>query len=118
MPGRFWFRSIKPAGYPIPTDGVAGHLLKRQKRQHYRPAHLHVLINKEGFKTQVTQVYVNNDPLLETDPQFGVTERLIGNYVEHKEAPPDTDVGAPWYSLDYEFVMRPGDSNLPRPPIQ
>lgn len=116
--GRFWFRSIKPAGYPIPTDGVAGHLLKKQNRQHFRPAHLHVLINKEGFKTQVTQVYVNNDPLLDKDPQFGVTERLIGDYVEHSDNAPDADVEAPWFTLDYEFVMRPGESNLPRPPIQ
>lgn len=116
--GRFWFRSIKPAGYPIPVDGVVGHLLKQQERQHFRPAHLHVLINKEGFKTQVTQVYVNDDPLLGTDPQFGVTEKLIGNYVEHKESAPDANIEAPWYSLDYEFVMRPGESNLPRPPIQ
>lgn len=116
--GHFWFRSIKPEGYPIPTDGVAGQLLKRQRRQHYRPAHLHVLINKTGFKTQVTQVYVNNDPRLEVDPQFGVTERLIGNYVEHDGPGPEPDVKAPWCSLDYTFVLRPGDAVMPRPPIK
>jgi len=116
--GRFWFRSIKPAGYPIPTDGVTGELLIAQKRQNYRPAHLHVLIQKQGFKTQVTQVYVNDDPLLDKDPQFGVTEKLIGNYVEHSEPGPEPDVKAPWYSLDYEFVLRPGESSLPRPPIR
>ena len=116
--GQFWFRSIKPSGYPIPVDGVAGHLLKRQNRQHFRPAHLHVLINKPGFKTQVTQVYVNNDPLLDKDPQFGVTEKLIGNYVEHTEEGPELDVQGPWWSLDYTFVLRPGDAAMPRPPIK
>ena len=116
--GRFWFRSVKPAGYPIPASGVVGKLLRKQDRQHFRPAHLHVLINKQGFKTQVTQVYVNNDPLLDKDPQFGVTEKLIGNYVEHNKAAPDPDVEGRWYSLDYEFVLRPGDATLPRPPIQ
>lgn len=116
--GQFWFRSIRPSGYPIPTDGVAGQLLKRQNRQHYRPAHLHVLINKPGFKTQVTQVYVNDDPRLDKDPQFGVTERLIGNYERHDEAGPTPDVKAPWWSLDYTFVLREGDSALPRPPIK
>jgi catechol 1,2-dioxygenase len=30
--GRFWFRSVKPAGYPIPTDGVVGRLLHAQGR--------------------------------------------------------------------------------------
>ena len=116
--GQFWFRSIKPSGYPIPTDGVAGQLLMRQHRQHYRPAHLHVLINKPGFKTQVTQVYVNNDPRLDKDPQFGVTERLIGNYERHDEEGPEADVTAPWWTLDYTFVLREGDSALPRPPIK
>lgn len=116
--GCFWFRSVKPVGYPIPTGGVVGDLLRAQLRQHFRPAHLHVLINKQGFKTQVTQVYVDKDPLLDQDPQFGVTEKLIGNYVEHSETAPDPDVEGPWYSLDYEFVLRPGDATLPRPPIQ
>ncbi len=116
--GQFWFRSIKPSGYPIPTDGVAGQLLMRQNRQHYRPAHLHVLINKPGFKTQVTQVYVNDDPLLDKDPQFGVTERLVGNYVEHTDDAPEADASKPWWSLDYTFVLRKGDDALPRPPIK
>ncbi|MCC2098698.1 MAG: catechol 1,2-dioxygenase [Hyphomicrobiales bacterium] len=116
--GQFWFRSIKPSGYPIPTEGVAGQLLKRQHRQHFRPAHLHVLINKPGFKTQVTQVYVSDDPLLDKDPQFGVTERLVGDYIRHGEKSPEPDTTTPWWSLDYTFVLRPGDSALPRPPIK
>ncbi len=116
--GHFWFRSIKPEGYPIPTEGVAGQLLKRQRRQHFRPAHLHVLINKPGFKTQVTQVYVNDDPRLEVDPQFGVTERLVGQYVRHDEKAAEPDVKAPWWTLDYTFVLRPGDAVMPRPPIK
>ena len=28
--GRFWFRSVKPAGYPIPTDGVVGGCCRRR----------------------------------------------------------------------------------------
>lgn len=116
--GRFWFKSVKPAGYPIPVDGVVGELLKAQKRQHYRPAHLHVLIHKDGYKTLVSQVYVNDDPLLEVDPQFGVTERLIGNFVRHDEPAADKDIDTPWYSLDYDFVIEPGEARLPRPPIE
>ncbi len=30
--GRFWFRSVMMIGYPIPTDGVVGRLLKQQNR--------------------------------------------------------------------------------------
>ena len=75
------FRSIKPAGYPIPVDGPTGDLLRAQGRANMRPAHLHFLIYKPGFKTHISQVYTDDDPHLETDSQFGVTRPLIGHYV-------------------------------------
>ena len=49
--GRISFRSVKPAGYPIPIDGPTGDLLRAQGRHNMRPAHLHVLARKDGFKT-------------------------------------------------------------------
>ena len=81
--GHFWFRSVKPAGYPIPIDGPVGDLVRAGKRHNFRPAHLHFLIFKEGFKTLISQIYVNDDDRLETDVQFGVTRALIGDYVRH-----------------------------------
>ncbi len=116
--GHIAFRSVKPAGYPIPIDGPVGELLRAQGRHNMRPAHLHFLAVKDGFKTLVSQVYVNDDKFLETDAQFGVTRHLIGNYVRHENEPaPAPDVSGPWYSLDYTFVMEDGKSRLPRPPI-
>jgi len=49
--GRIAFRSIKPAGYPIPVDGPTGDLLRAQGRHNMRPAHLHFLVTKEGRTT-------------------------------------------------------------------
>jgi catechol 1,2-dioxygenase len=116
--GHIGFRSVKPAGYPIPIDGPVGDLLRAQGRHNMRPAHLHFLAHKEGFKTLVSQIYVQDDKFLETDAQFGVTRRLIGNYVRHETGPaPAPDVTGPWYSLDYNFVMEPGKTRLPKPPI-
>src|SRR5215212_1174561 len=117
--GRFWFRSVKPAGYPVPTDGPVGDLLRAQGRHPYRPAHLHFLAYKPGFKTLVTQVFVDDDQYLETDVVFGVTRHLIGGYERHEQgASPAADVAAPWYTLDYTFVMEPGEAKLPKPPIK
>jgi protocatechuate 3,4-dioxygenase beta subunit len=117
--GSFGFRSVKPAGYPIPVDGPVGDLVRAVRRPHnYRPAHLHFLIFKPGFKTLISQIYANDDERLETDVQFGVTRALIGNYVRHDEPGPSPDVKPPWYSLDYTFVMEPGEAKLPRPPIE
>ena len=116
--GHIAFRSVKPAGYPIPVDGPVGELLRMQGRHNMRPAHLHFLIYKPGYKTHISQVYVNDDPNLETDVQFGVTKALIGNYVRHdNEAAPAPDVAGPWYSLDFTFAIEPGEATLPRPPI-
>ena len=59
---------MKMAGYPIPTDTVVGRVLRAQDRHPFRPAHLHVLILKEGFKARISQVYVDeSDPRLDTD---------------------------------------------------
>ncbi|MDP4022582.1 dioxygenase [Methylobacterium sp. NEAU 140] len=117
--GRFAFRSVRPAGYPVPTHGPAGDVLRAQGRHPYRPAHLHVLCAKPGWKTLVSQVFDPHDPYLASDAVFGVTAALIGDFVEHGpgEAPPEPDIAAPWYSLDHTFVMEPGESRLPRPPI-
>jgi catechol 1,2-dioxygenase len=117
--GRFKFRSVKPAGYPVPTDGPVGDMLRAQKRHPYRPAHLHFLAFKEGFKTLITQVFVDDDQYLGSDVVFGVTRHLIGDYQCHDVGePPASGVKAPWYTLDYTFVMEAGEAKLPIPPIK
>lgn len=117
--GRFWFRTVKMVGYPIPVNGVVGRLLKAQGRHPYRPAHLHALIFKHGYKTLISQVFDPSDPHIESDVQFGVTAALTGDFVRHEEPhPTDKDVQGPWFSLDYTYVMEPGEAVLPRPPIK
>jgi catechol 1,2-dioxygenase len=116
--GRISFRSVKPAGYPIPIDGPVGDLLRVAGRHNMRPSHLHFLVYKPGFKTLISQIYDPEDPHIETDVQFGVTRKLIGNYIRHDEGRAGApDVKAPWYSLDPDFVMEQGTARLPRPPI-
>ena len=116
--GRIHFRTVRPAGYPIPVDGPVGDFIRLQRRHNMRPAHLHFLIYKDGYKTHISQVYVNDDVNLETDVQFGVTRALVGNYIRHEnEQAPADDVTGPWYSLDFTFTIEPGIAKLPRPPI-
>lgn len=116
--GHIAFRSVKPAGYPIPIGGPVGELLRAQGRHNMRPAHIHFMIYKPGYKTQFSQVYSSDDPNLDTDVQFGVTRALVGEYVLHENQPaPYGDVQGPWYSLDYHFTIEPGQATLPKPPI-
>jgi hydroxyquinol 1,2-dioxygenase len=116
--GRIHFRTVRPAGYPIPVDGPVGDLIRAQGRHNMRPAHLHFMISKPGYKTHISQVYVNDDENLDTDVQFAVTRRLVGDYVRHDDGePPAAGVSAPWYTLDFTFTIEHGTPKLPRPPI-
>jgi catechol 1,2-dioxygenase len=115
--GHMSFRSVKPAGYPVPVDGPTGDLLRAQGRHNMRPAHLHFLAIKDGFKTLISQVYVQDDKFIDSDAQFGVTRHLIGDYVRHDGKAPASDVNGPWYSLDHTFIMESGSARLPKPPI-
>jgi catechol 1,2-dioxygenase len=117
--GRFWFSTVMMVGYPIPTNGVVGRLLSVQNRHPMRPAHLHALIVKPGFKVLISQVYDPNDPHIDTDVPFSITKALLGDFVRHDEPHhADTTVKAPWFSLDYTYVMEPGETVLPKPPIK
>ena len=105
--GFFAFRTVKPAGYPVPVSGPVGDLLRAQGRHNMRPAHLHFLIHKPGWKAQFSQVYSADDPNLETDSQFGVTRALIGNFRKGKDG----------YELAFTFQLEPGEARLPKAPI-
>jgi protocatechuate 3,4-dioxygenase beta subunit len=116
--GKFSFRSVKPAGYPVPTDGPVGELLRAQNRHPYRPAHLHFLAYKPNYRTLITQVFVDDDEHLQSDVVFGVTPDLIGDYRRHDEPRADGAADPPWYLFQYTFVMEPGAAKLPQPPIK
>ena len=116
--GHVSFRSVRPAGYPVPVSGPVGALLRAQGRHNLRPAHIHFMVHKAGFKTQFSQVYASDDPQLESDVQFGVTEALVADYVRHEAGPaPAADIDGPWYSLECRFVVEAGEARRPRPPI-
>ena len=116
--GRFYFRSVKPAGYPIPIDGPVGELVRATRRHNFRPAHLHFMVYKPGFKTLISQIYSPDDEHIESDVQFGVTRALIGNYMRHDQASAKWGFAAPWYSLDQHFTLEPGDARRPVAPIR
>jgi catechol 1,2-dioxygenase len=117
--GKVWFSSVKPIGYPIPTDTLVGKLLKAQERHPYRPAHIHALVYKDGYKTLISQIYADDDPRIHSDTQFGVTRALLGRFQRHDGPHPTrADIDAPWWSLEHELVMDRGKARLPKPPIK
>lgn len=107
--GEFFFRTIRPAGYPVPTNGPCGELLRAQKRHPNRPAHIHFMISKPGYKVLITQVFDSTDKNLESDPVFGVAKQLVGNYL--------TDEVSGICKLSHSFVLQAGEMVFPAPPI-
>jgi len=106
--GRYRLRTVRPAGYPVPTDGPCGELLRAQDRHPWRPAHIHFMISHEGYATLVTQVFDNADGGIESDVVFGVTPALAARF----ERGPDGML-----SLEYDFVLRRGTRRIPAAPI-
>ncbi|MBW4023094.1 MAG: intradiol ring-cleavage dioxygenase [Proteobacteria bacterium] len=75
--GRFWFRSIVPASYPIPSDGPVGDMLSALRRHPMRPAHIHFILRAPGYDTLTTHIFIDGDPYLDSDAVFGVKDSLI-----------------------------------------
>ncbi|ANH06928.1 dioxygenase [Shinella sp. HZN7] len=116
--GRYHFRSVKPAGYPVPTDGPVGVLLRAQNREPMRPAHVHFIVSAPGHKTLITQIFSDTPEALAADVVFGAKQQIVGNFVMHTEPHPDyPDASLPFYTCEYDFKLVPGTSTLPVPPI-
>ena len=104
--------TVKPVSYPIPDDGPVGDLLAVAKRHNMRPAHLHVIASAPGYRTIVTELYTDNDPYINSDAVFGVKPSLVVHYDQvHSPASRKSDRGTgPYWNLEYDFVLTPGDS--------
>lgn len=75
--GGFQYRTIRPAGYSVPSDGPVGRLLSQAGYPLHRPAHLHFVVRAPGFETITTHIYDAGDPRLAEDALFGVRPELI-----------------------------------------
>jgi hydroxyquinol 1,2-dioxygenase len=114
--GRFFFRTILPCSYPIPTDGPVGEMILQTRRHPMRPAHVHFLVNAPGYEPLITHVFIEGDKYLDTDVVFGVKEDLISK-VEKRSDPvmPDGQpASGPWHLMTYHFRMKPGGGTAPK----
>ena len=109
--GGFWFRTIKPTAYPVPTDGPVGLLLNRMGRHPMRPAHLHFIVSAPGYETVVTHLFVEGDQYLESDVVFAVKDSLVIDFKRNDSEAEAKKVGlkAPFYTASYNFMLKPAD---------
>lgn len=96
--GRYHFRSILAVPYAIPHDGPVGNLLDALGRHPWRPAHLHFLIQAEGYETLITHVFRSDDDYLDSDAVFGVRQSLIADWKKQVDGT---------YLVEYDFTLNP-----------
>lgn len=98
--GNYHLRSVRPLGYSIPMDGPVGDLMRAQRRDGCRPAHIHFLISAPGFRELVTALYFP-DQYLETDVVFGASPELV---VDEKALDPHAPV-QDLPSVHFDFTL-------------
>ncbi len=107
--GRYWFRSIRPTFYPVPTDGPVGRMLRKMKRHPYRPGHIHMIVSAPGHRPVTTHLFVAGSDYLDSDAVFGMKESLVAQFERHAPGtgPGGERMETPFYTVNYDFRLRP-----------
>ena len=107
--GGYCVRTIAPKGYSIPMDGPVGDLIGRTEISHFRPAHVHFLIDADGYERLITHLFEAGAEYLDSDVVFGTKEGLVVEFEERPPGPtPAGDASAePFLVARYDFVLQP-----------
>ncbi|KAF4609844.1 hypothetical protein G7Y89_g15779 [Cudoniella acicularis] len=116
--GHYAFYCLRPTPYPVPNDGdyisvaecnvqartdvfkgPAGKLLEYLDRHPYRPAHIHLIVTREGYKPVTMQIFDSQDKYLENDSVFAVKDSLIVDFKPLEGNPKAT------LELEYDIVV-------------
>ena len=105
--GKYWFRGVKPKFYPIPDDGTVGSLLKMLGRHPFRPAHLHFILEAEGFSPLTTHLFDPDDPYIHSDAVFGVKQSLLVKFqwVDQPTRLLEMDFAEPFWEVEHDFTL-------------
>ncbi|HEY2401470.1 MAG TPA: dioxygenase [Steroidobacteraceae bacterium] len=114
--GRYWFRSIKPTFYPVPTDGPVGVMLRKMGRHPFRPGHIHMIVSAPEHLPVTTHLFVAGGEYLDSDAVFGVKESLVAQFDRHPPGvgPNGERMDTAFYTVNYDFLLRPAGAPTPR----
>jgi hydroxyquinol 1,2-dioxygenase len=106
--GSFLIRTVAPIGYTIPMDGTVGELMKRTDISHYRPAHIHFLVDAPGYHRIITHLFQRGDQYLDVDVVYGVKQPLIVDFNKRAagKAPDGELLDTEFYEVNYNFVLQ------------
>ena len=93
--GSYGFYCLKPTAYSLPTNGPSFKLLNILDRHPMRPAHIHLIVSAEGYKSVTTQLFPSDDPWIKTDTVFAVKPDLVFDFPPSKDPKADCDLHCP-----------------------
>ena len=107
--GEFWFRTIVPSYYPIPTDGPVGEMLAATGRHAFRPAHIHFIVQAPGHRDLTTHIFVAGSEFIESDTVFAVKKSLVVDFEEVDDAvlAEKWQAKVPFRHADFDIIMQP-----------
>jgi len=107
--GGFEIQTWTPASYEIPKHGPTGEILKATGRHAWRPAHVHFRLSHPGFQTLTTQLFVSDDPWIDSDVVGAVKAPLVINFkrCDKPEELRERGQSRPFRTATYNFVLAP-----------
>ncbi len=107
--GSYAFLGVRPVPYAIPHDGPVGHMLKLTGRHPWRPAHIHMIVRADGYRTVTTHIFDADSEYLDSDAVFAVKPSLVRECVIHAADDPQTPPGitGEWVSVHNDMVLAP-----------
>jgi hydroxyquinol 1,2-dioxygenase len=93
-------------------------MLRIMGRHPYRPGHTHMIVSAPGHLPVTTHLFVAGSPYLDSDAVFGMKESLVARFDRHPpgESPHGERMDTPFYTVNYDFRLRPEAGVLPAYP--
>jgi hydroxyquinol 1,2-dioxygenase len=82
-------------------------MLRKMGRHPWRPAHVHTMLQREGFRSITTHLFVKGDQWLQSDAVFGVKDSLIVDFIDQPagSTPDGGHSEVPFSVAHYDFTM-------------
>jgi catechol 1,2-dioxygenase len=105
--GGFEIQTWLPAPYQIPHDGPTGAVLEATGRHPWRPAHVHFRLSHPGYEALTTQLFVADDPWIDSDVVGAVKQPLVISFARHDDPAELKARGLkhPFRTARYDFVL-------------
>ncbi len=107
--GSYALLAVRPVPYTIPDDGPVGAMLSACGRHPWRPAHIHMIVRADGYRTLTTHIFDADGDYLDADAVFAVKPSLLRTFKARGADDPDRPPGVQheWVSVENEIVLAP-----------